>query len=417
MQYTNRSTASEGAVTRRVVTATSEQPGPAGQAVPVRASHGDLLQNLVQFARRLQSAGMLVTPDEAVDGLRALERIDMGDRHEFYLTLRSVFTSRAEDLATFDHVFGEFWRYIPTAPDDETDESAESDPEDGPEGPEMESDGPSDVTLEDWNEAESSEDEQEVPGYSAEAILRGKDFSAFQSDELEQIVRLTAKLARKMAMRLSRRQKQTHRGHLIDLRRSMRRNVKYGGDPIELARKRRKIAKTKLVLLCDVSGSMDIYSRFLLQFIYAVQHTFADVESFVFSTQLTRVTDYFEREDIYEALETISHEVLDWSGGTRIGQSLKTFNDLYLRSMVDRRTVILILSDGWDTGEATLLGEQMDEMSRHAARVIWLNPLKASPGYQPLCKGMSTALPFVDVFASAHNLASLLELEQHLKAS
>jgi uncharacterized protein with von Willebrand factor type A (vWA) domain len=358
---------------------------------------------------------MLVTPDEAVDGLRALDRIDVGDRREFYLTLRTIFTSRAEDLAVFDRVFADYWRYLPGAPDDES--CAESEDEPGPEGPEAESEGPSEVTLEDWDEAESSDEEQEVPGYSAEQVLRSKDFSAFDPDELDEIIRLTAKMARKMAMRISRRQRPTRRGHVIDPRRTMRLNLKYGGDPLELARKRRRITKTKLVLLCDVSGSMDIYSRFLLQFIYAVQHTFADVESFVFSTQLTRVTEYFEREDIYDALRTIAREVLDWSGGTRIGQSLKTFNDLYARSMVDRRTVVLILSDGWDTGEAALLGEQMDELSRRAARVVWLNPLKASPGYQPLCKGMSTALPYVDVFASAHNLASLLELEQFLKAS
>lgn len=412
MQYSNRSASPEGAVTSRSIV-TLGPSGATPSSPPPDFRHGDLLQNIILFSRRLQSAGLLVTPDEAIDALRALEHVDLGDRHEFYLTLRTVFTSRAEDLVPFDTVFADFWRYLPSDNGQENEEGEESESPDSPEG-EAPADGPSEVTLEDWQEAESSEDEQEVPGYSAEQILRVKDFSSFQSDELDQIIRLTARLARKMAMRLSRRQKATRRGHIIDLRRTMRLNIKYGGDPLELARKRRKIAKTRLVVICDVSGSMDIYSRFLLQFIYAVQHTFANVESFVFSTQLTRVTEYFEREDIYEALETISREVLDWSGGTRIGQSLKTFNDHYARSMVDRRTVVLILSDGWDTGDAALLDQQMDELSRRAAKVIWLNPLKASPGYQPLCKGMSTALPYVDVFASAHNLSSLLELEHYL---
>jgi uncharacterized protein len=407
MQYGNRSAAPEGADPRGAVAPTPSDV----------AEHGDLLKNLVQFARRLQGAGVLVTPDEAVDALRALGEIDVGDRREFYLTLRTVFTSRAEDLPIFDEAFADFWRVQPGSADDPDMDCGESDGQENPDGGESDSEGPAEVTLEDWNEAEQSDEEQEVPGYSAEQVLRSKDFSAFQSQELEEIIRLTAKMARKMAMRLSRRQRPTRRGHVVDPRRTMRLNLKYGGDPLELARKRRKIAKTKLVLLCDVSGSMDIYSRFLLQFIYALQHTFANVESFVFSTQLTRVTEYFEREDIYDALETISHEVLDWSGGTRIGTSLRAFNELYSRSMVDRRTVVLILSDGWDTGEAAVLEEQMDELSRRAARVIWLNPLKASPGYQPLCKGMSTALPYVDIFASAHNLASLMELENYLKAS
>jgi len=407
MQYGDRAAASEGADPRGAVVVT-----PSGAA-----GHGDILKNLVQFARRLQGDGVLVTPDEAVDALRALGHIDLGDRREFYLTLRTVFASRAEDLPIFDHAFADFWRVQPGSADDPDLDCGESDGQEPPDGGDSDSEGPAEVTLEDWNEADSSEEEQEVPGYSAEQVMRSKDFSAFHSEELEEIIRLTAKMARKMAMRLSRRQRPTRRGHVIDPRRTMRLNLKYGGDPLELARKRRKIAKTKLVLLCDVSGSMDIYSRFLLQFIYALQHTFANVESFVFSTQLTRVTEYFEREDIYDALETISHEVLDWSGGTRIGTSLRAFNDLYSRSMVDRRTVVLILSDGWDTGEAAVLEEQMDELSRRAARVIWLNPLKASPGYQPLCKGMSTALPYVDIFASAHNLASLMELENYLKAS
>ena len=360
---------------------------------------------------------MLVTPDEAIDGLRALDQVDMTDRGEFYLTLRSVFASRHDDLPVFDHVFQDFWRLQPGPSDLDDIDCDESNQAPDMQSPDAADEGSTEVSVEDWNEAESADEEQEVPGYSAEELLRTKDFSAFRSEELEEIIRLTAKLARKIATRMSRRHRLSRRGDIIDLRRTMRRNIKYGGDPLELARKKRKIQKTKLVLLCDVSGSMDIYSRFLLQFIYAVQHTFANVESFVFSTQLTRVTDYFEDEDIHEALQTIEREVFDWSGGTRIGQSLQTFNELYLRSMVDARTVVLILSDGWDTGDASLLDQQMDELSRKASTVIWLNPLKASPGYQPLCKGMSTALPYVDVFASAHNLASLLELEHHLKAS
>lgn len=403
MQYGNSPTAAEGAHARRPLTAS-----------PTAPQHGDLLRNLIQFARRLQAEGLLVTPDEAVDALRALEHIDLGDRREFYLALRAVFTSRVDDLPVFDRVFAEFWRLVPGSLDDADQDCGASEETRSPDGLENSSETVTQISLEEWNEADSSDEEQEVPGYSAEEVLRTKDFSTFQPNELDEIIRLTARLARKMAMRLSRRQRPTRHGHVIDPRRTMRLNIKYGGDPLELARKRRKIAKTKLVLICDVSGSMDIYSRFLLQFIYAVQHTFANVESFVFSTQLTRVTDYFEREDIYDALRTIEREVLDWSGGTRIGQSLKTFNELYARSMVDRHTVVLILSDGWDTGEAALLDEQMDVLSRRAARVIWLNPLKASPGYQPLCKGMSTALPYVDIFASAHNLESLLELERYL---
>jgi len=161
---------------------------------------------------------------------------------------------------------------------------------------------------------------------------------------------------------------------------------------------------------------MDIYSRFLLQFIYALQSNFARTESFVFSTQLSRVTEYFKDHDIYEALDVIASEVLDWSGGTRIGQSLADFNENWAASVIDTKTVVIVLSDGWDTGDADVLEHEMEELQRRARRVIWLNPLMSNPGYQPLCRGMRTAMPYIEVFAAAHNLASLMELEEHLVA-
>jgi uncharacterized protein len=192
--------------------------------------------------------------------------------------------------------------------------------------------------------------------------------------------------------------------------------LKYGDTIIELARRKKKIRKPRIVLICDVSRSMDSYSRFLLQFIYAFQNSLGKVESFVFSTSLTRVTDYFKHEDIGDALERIAREVHDWSGGTRIGQSLRAFNRDYGQKMVDHNTIVLILSDGLDTGDAEILGEAMEDLAQRACKVIWLNPLLGSQDYRPLARGMSTALPHVDVFAPAHNLASLQELGRHLTA-
>lgn len=201
------------------------------------------------------------------------------------------------------------------------------------------------------------------------------------------------------------------------MRRTFRRNLKYGGTIIELAHKDRKIRKPRIVLICDVSRSMDSYSRFLLQFIYAFQNSLGRVESFVFSTSLTRVTDYFKNEEIVDALDRISREVHDWSGGTRIGQSLRTFNKDFGRKFVDHNTIVVILSDGLDTGDADVLGDAMEELAERANRVIWLNPLLGSQDYRPLARGMSTALPHVDVFAPAHNLASLQDLSRHLTTS
>jgi uncharacterized protein with von Willebrand factor type A (vWA) domain len=201
---------------------------------------------------------------------------------------------------------------------------------------------------------------------------------------------------------------------VLDVRRTMRRNIKYGGTVIELARKQRKRRKPRIVLLCDVSRSMERYSAFLLQFIYALQHTLGRVESFVFSTRLTRVTDYFRAAALDAALERMAVEVPDWAGGTRIGDSFATFNRRWAPRVVDRRTVVLILSDGLDSGDARALGDEVAVLEKRAARMVWLNPLLGDPGYRPVARTMRAALAHIDVFASAHNLASLEALGREL---
>jgi uncharacterized protein with von Willebrand factor type A (vWA) domain len=197
------------------------------------------------------------------------------------------------------------------------------------------------------------------------------------------------------------------------MRRTVRRALETGGDLSRLAFRERAMRKTKLVVLCDVSGSMDLYARFLLQFLYALQHSFARVETFVFATRLSRITEQLGRRDWREALGDLARDVSDWSGGTRIGESLARFVAEWPR-LVDSRTIVIVLSDGWDTGDPEVLGEAMAALHRRAGRVIWLNPLLGSAGYQPLTRGMQAALPHVDVFASAHNLPSLEALVRHL---
>jgi uncharacterized protein with von Willebrand factor type A (vWA) domain len=200
----------------------------------------------------------------------------------------------------------------------------------------------------------------------------------------------------------------------MDLRRTIRHSLRRGGEIVDLFYRRRKIRKTRVVLLADVSGSMDLYSRFLIQFIFALQHTLGQVETMVFSTSLTRVTDALSEADLRQALDHVAKEVPDWSGGTKIGHSLLTFLRRHGGTLLTPRTVVLIISDGWDTGDIDALTDAMKEIRSRAGRVIWLNPLLGSPGYEPICQGMRAALPYVDVFASAHNLESLRHLERHL---
>ncbi|MBV9354069.1 MAG: VWA domain-containing protein [Chloroflexi bacterium] len=377
---------------------------------PRRARHTDLQRNIVEFCRLLRRRELLVTPSEVIDALRTADAVDLADRQEFKMALRSVLTSKQEDVPVHDATFDEFWRARLPEPTQEQSEEGSADQDPNAEGEDQ-----SKPQLSQGEEGDDqSDDTLDMPLYSPVEVLSERDFSSFLADEMQEIARAILIVARKLATRESRRWRSTRRGHAIDMRRTMRRNIKYGGTVIELARKQHKIRKPKIVLICDVSRSMDTYSRFLLQFIYALQNTLGRVESFVFSTRLTRVTDYFKNNDIYQALDLIAAEVPDWSGGTRIGESLRTFNEDWSLRVLTSHTIALLMSDGLDTGDASLLEEQMAKIEQRAGKVIWLNPLLGNDDYRPLARGMSAALPHVDIFASAHNLASLQELGKHL---
>ncbi len=379
--------------------------------MPRKARHTDLQRNIIGFCRLLRQREMLVTPSEVIDAIRTADAVDLSDRLEFKTALRSVLTARPEDIAQHDATFDEYWRSrLPERVEEQGEEGVAS------EDPEAQGEEMPQPQVAEGDEAEPDEDEEglDMPLYSPVEVLTARDFSTFVPDEMQEIARAIMVVARRLATRESRRYRSTQRGHAIDLRRTMRRNIKYGGTVIELAKKKRKIRKPKIVLICDVSRSMDTYSKFLLQFIYALQNTLGRVESFVFSTRLTRVTDYFRSSDIYTALDRIAREVPDWSGGTRIGESLKVFNSDWALRTVNKHTIVLIMSDGLDTGDASVLEHEMEQIQRRAARVIWLNPLLGNEDYRPLARGMSAALPHVSLFASAHNLASLQALGKYL---
>src|ERR1700694_5767047 len=375
-----------------------------------KARHTDLQRNIIDFCRVLREREMLVTPSEVIDAIKTADIVDLADRQEFKTALRSVLTARPEDIPLHDAPFDEFWctRLV---------ERVEERGEDGVAGEDHEAQGEElpQPQVSDGDEAEADDEEGlDMPLYSPVEVLAGRDFSTFVPDEMQDIARAILLVARKLATRESRRYRSTQRGHAIDLRRTMRGDITYGGTVVELAKKKRKIRKPKIVLICDVSRSMDPYSKFLLQFIYALQNTLGRVESFVVSTRLTRVTDYFRSSDIYTALDRIAREVPDWSGGTRIGESLRVFNADWALRMVNQHTIVLIMSDGLDTGDASVLEYEMEQIHRRATRVIWLNPLLGNEDYRPLARGMSAALPHVNLFASAHNLASLQALGKYL---
>ena len=371
----------------------------------------DLVERTVELCRELRSRGMTVTSAHAIDAVRALRCGSLASRERTYLALRCVLVARPEEQEIFDEVFSAAFARAPEPADHRGPVRVRRRPAPQSEGS---------PALSSWScedeEGDSGEDEpEEVPAASDRPALAQKDFSTFGAEELEEIQRLARRLARRLAARPSRRWKSGRRGPRIDLRRTIRRSLSNAAEPLELRFRRRKPRKTRIVAICDVSGSMDLYSRFLLQFLYALQGSVARVESFVFSTELRRVTDLLRQPDYAQALRGLAAEVHDWSGGTRIGECLSTFNRDWLR-LVDRRTVVVVLSDGWDTGDPALLGAEMEVLRRRSRRLVWLNPLLGSPDYEPLTQGMQAALPHVSVFAPAHNLLALRALERHLLA-
>ena len=379
---------------------------------PTADRRPDLVDTATRFCRALRDAGLTVTPAESAEAVRALDFVDLRDREELRYALRAVLASRPEDFRVFDELFERFWCADDGAARPRANRAVG--PERRPPPPVTRPKGPPSVAR--WLESAAQRGEEEPLGVARQsdrARLRSKDFSAFAPDELNEITRAAARLARRLAARPSRRWRAAPSGPRLHLRQVMRQSLKTGGDVADLAFRERRPRRTKLVVLCDVSGSMDLYSRFLLQFLYALQHCFARVETFVFSTRLSRATDELRRRPYAAALQRLAAGVDDWSGGTRIGECLTAFSHGWPR-LVDRRTVVIVMSDGWDAGDPALVGSALATLRKRAGRLAWLNPLLGSPAYRPETRGMAAALPHLDVFAPVHNLDSLRALARHL---
>ena len=376
------------------------------------------LPNMMAFARALKQLGVKVSLSQVIDAARSADLVDIAERQDFRALLRSNMILQKEDFPVFDMVFDCFWREqsyerVPMETLEIQGTPSESGAEEG---------GDEEGLDEAVAEAAAKEnmpldnlDEFSIPTYSPQELLNRKDFSEMGVEESRAIARAIMLIATKIATQISRRKKIGRKGNTVDPRWTMRKSMKYGGEIVELVLRKRRIKKTKVVLLCDVSGSMDCYSRFLIQFMYGLQNELWGVETFVFSTSLSRITHLIRTKDIGNALEKISGSILGWSGGTNIGRSLHTFNRNFAPSMVTHRSVVVIISDGWDRGDVGLLEGEMRDLKRRCKKIIWLNPLLASDNYEPLCKGMQAALPYLDLFLSVHNVNSLIALGRTLQ--
>ena len=376
------------------------------------------LPNLLAFGRALKQLGVKVSLSQVMDVSRAVEFVDLADKEDFRALLRSNLISQKEDFPVFDMLFDCFWREqsyerVPMETLEIQGTPTESGAQEGGDEEGLEEAVAETVATE--NVPLENLDEFSIPTYSPQELLNRKDFSEMGVEESRAIARAILLIATKIATQISRRKKLGRKGNVVDPRWTMRRNMKYGGEIIDLVNRKRRIKKTRVVLLCDVSGSMDCYSRFLIQFMYGLQNELWGVETFVFSTSLSRITHLIRTKDIANALEKISGSILGWSGGTNIGRSLHTFNRNFAPSMVTHRTVVVIISDGWDRGDVSLLEREMQDLKRRCKKIIWLNPLLASDNYEPLCKGMQAALPYLDLFLSVHNVNSLIALGRTLQ--
>ncbi|HSE85196.1 MAG TPA: VWA domain-containing protein [Candidatus Binatia bacterium] len=376
------------------------------------------LPNLLAFGRALKQLGVKVSLSQVIDVSRAVEFVDLADKGDFRAVLRSNLISQKEDFPVFDMLFDCFWREqsyerVPMETLEIQGTPTESGAQEGGDEEGLEEAVAETVATE--NVPLENLDEFSVPTYSPQELLNRKDFSEMGVEESRAIARAILLIATKIATQISRRKKLGRKGNVVDPRWTMRRNMKYGGEIIDLVNRKRRIKKTRVVLLCDVSGSMDCYSRFLIQFMYGLQNELWGVETFVFSTSLSRITHLIRTKDIANALEKISGSILGWSGGTNIGRSLHTFNRNFAPSIVTHRTVVVIISDGWDRGDVSLLEREMQDLKRRCKKIIWLNPLLASDNYEPLCKGMQAALPYLDLFLSVHNVNSLIALGRTLQ--
>lgn len=376
---------------------------------------GQLLHNLLLFGRLCKALGIQVTPHRMIEVAHALEHIQLGKKTDFYHTLRAMMVSRHRDFEMFDEAFNEFWQrpaenymnlnlqslgekrrqkktqFLPPVGSSpaEDDPSADSVPID-----------PSMLAI--------------VPTFSQQEMIRYKDFAEMTGAELSEAQKLMAQLPKSLGFRRSRRFK-SGQGRQINLRQLVRKNMRYFGEPIHIATRGPKLKPRPFILICDISGSMERYTRILLHFIHSLASTMFQVESFTFSTKLTRITRHIRHKSVDHALNEVGIQVKDWGGGTRTGDSLHEFNFQWGRRVLGRGAIVMLITDGWDRGDPDLLHREMERLGRSAYRLIWLNPLLAAPEYEPLTRGALAMLPHVDDFLPINNLASLEMLMEALE--
>jgi uncharacterized protein len=392
-----------------------------GPAFSVETIHLDLPALAGAFTRRLHDAGLPMTTERAARFARSLELVRPISRRRLYWTARAALVSDSGQVRAFDsvfvEVFGDGGRATKPDPD-----HVEPSPEHTYEGPATEHSGkpgaagaPSGGSA--LGASAETADELPVPmAASDEEVLREKRFDALEPGELARLYSLMTRLEIATPRRRTRRSERQRRGEHMDMRRTLRGSLRTAGDPIRLARRRRRVVPRRMVMLCDISGSMEPYARAYLQFLTSAAGSGPNAEAFVFATRLTRLTRALRSRSPERAIQRAAETAPDWSSGTRIGDALKAFNDRHGRRGMARGAVLVILSDGWERGDPALVAREMERLSRLAHRIVWVNPRVAATGFSPQAGGMAAALPYCDALVSGHSLEALSEVAEAIAA-
>jgi uncharacterized protein len=383
------------------------------------ATIGKLAENVMHFARVLRGAGIPVGPDRVIDALKALEVAGVARRDDFYWTLASVFLGRREQFELFDQAFHIFWRdprlleralALLLPPGFGRDEPGHATPARLAEALLPRARSPSPPDADQQREIKSDA----AFTVSEREVLQRADFETMTSSELAQAKRMIAQLRLPIPEMRTRRLAPDAHGRLVDMRASLRVSLRAGADVIPLRRRSHARRHPPLIVLCDISGSMSRYSRMFLHFLHAVTNDRDRVHTFVFGTRLTNITRHLRHRDVDLALNGVTQAVADWSGGTRIGASLREFNLRWSRRLLGQNAVVLLISDGLDRELGHDLGAQMERLHKSCRKLIWLNPLLRYDGFEPRAAGVRAMLPHVDAFVPAHNIESLVDLARAL---
>jgi uncharacterized protein with von Willebrand factor type A (vWA) domain len=385
----------------------TEPIAPPVEPPPGVSADGEvMLANVVEFGRLLRRAGLDVDPSQTGTFLRALNLIGMDDRRDVQVAGRAIFVRRWEEQPLYDTAFDLFWRRKgePSRLDAQLPRIRQSEDRGRYRGPAGES------------ESMSLEPVATVGAQTASSreLLRGVDFAALTAEESRDALAMLAALRPRLSLRQGRRARLERSGHRPATRFMLRSALASGGETLRWKWLRRAPRPRPLVLVCDISGSMERYSRFLLRFAHALRRSGAPTEVFVFGTRLTRITRQLSLRTADAALRRVAEKVIDWNGGTRIGESLRELNQRWIRRTVRSGAIVLLVSDGWERGDPTLLAREMAILQRSCHRLLWLDPLAGRPGFEPATVGLRAALPYIDDLVPCATVASLEQMAERL---